>query len=239
MAEFDKFAQNYSDEAAKDLGNFEKYRNTAFLYKSQYLKYILPKEPKGILDFGCGVGLNVPYLKKYFPNANLFGCDVSSESIKIAEDNFPYCEFSVVNTPEGLMRFRDKINVIFVSTVLHHIPSVEHEKWINGLHLAMNSGDYLVIFEHNIKNPITAKVVKGSKGDEEAIMLDARYCEQLVKGRFYGTLVRNQEIKVTCNNVRLRYTYFFPWRSSLFTAIERFLWFIPLGAQYCVYARKL
>ena len=124
MAEFDKFAQNYTNDLAKDLGSFGKYKDTAFLYKSQYLKYVLPEEPSGILDFGCGVGSNIPYLKKYFPNAKLFGCDVSSESIKIAEDNYQYCEFSIINTPEELKQYKGNINVVFISTVLHHYRAI-------------------------------------------------------------------------------------------------------------------
>jgi trans-aconitate methyltransferase len=236
--EFDKYAQTYCDDLAKDLGKFGKYKDTAFIYKSQYLKYILPEEPVGILDFGCGIGLNIPYLRKYFPNTGLFGCDVSLESIKIAGNNFPYCDFSVVNTPEELERYKNKVNVIFVSTVFHHIPPNEHEKWINGLYSIMNSGDYLVIFEHNLKNPVTVNVVNRSEADKSATMLNAKYCAWLVKNKFYRTVVKNNEIKIDCGGVKLRYTYFFPWRNGLFTTIERLLYFIPLGAQYCVYAKK-
>jgi hypothetical protein len=48
----------------------------------------------------------------------------------------------------------------------------------------------------------------------------------------------DKETMIGKDNVRLKYTYFFPWRNALFTVIERFLFWLPLGAQYCVYARK-
>ncbi|MDR2578526.1 MAG: class I SAM-dependent methyltransferase, partial [Chitinispirillales bacterium] len=236
-AEFDKVAHVYNEDTVEALGKFGKYRDTAFTYKCQYLKSILPKEPAGILDFGCGVGSNVPYLKKYFPNAKLFGCDVSPESIKIARANYEYCDFRAICVPNDLSCYKGKVDVVFVSTVFHHIPPAEHEKWLDGLYSIMKSGDYLVIFEHNVKNPITAKVVKNPI-DEDAVMLDAKYCAQLVKSRFHGTSIKNKVIRTGGGNVKLRYTYFFPWRNRLFTEIERLLYFIPLGAQYCVHARK-
>lgn len=237
-SEFDKFAQEYYDDSVKDLGDFGKYRDTAFLYKCQYLKYILPNEPKKILDFGCGIGLNVPYLKKYFPNAELFGCDVSPESIKIAKENYDYCDFQIINTPQKLEAYKNKVDVIFVSTVFHHIPPAEHEEWLTGLYNALNDNGYLVIFEHNLKNPVTKKIVADSKIDEDAIMLDAKYCKMLVESRFREKTIKNKEIKINSNTVKLRYTYFFPWRNKLFTSLEKLLYWIPLGAQYCVYAKK-
>ncbi|MDR0331099.1 MAG: class I SAM-dependent methyltransferase [Chitinispirillales bacterium] len=238
MAEFDKFASSYNSEIVKDLGRFGKYRDTAFLYKAQYLKYILPNPPGGILDFGCGVGSNAPWLKKFFPDAKLFGCDVSPESIKVAAGNHQYCEFETIAAPKDLNIYKDKVDAVFASTVFHHIPPAEHEAWINGLYSIMPIGGYLAIFEHNMKNPVTAKVVKGSKVDEEATMLGALYCKRLVRNRFCGTSTKNKKIRADRDSVKLRYTYFSPWRNALFTAMERILWFVPLGMQYCVYARK-
>ena len=132
-AEFDKFAEEYHDEAIKDLGKFGKYRDTAFIYKAQMLKDILNNEPQTILDFGCGIGLNIPYLHKYFKNTKLYGCDVSSESIEIAKNNYPYCEFNVIQNINDLHIYIN-IDCIFISTVLHHIPEDEHKYWINGLY---------------------------------------------------------------------------------------------------------
>lgn len=84
-ADFDKFAGNYYEESKKDIGKFGKYRETAFIYKTQLLKHILKGEPKNILDFGCGIGLNIPHLHRCFKNTRLYGCDVSSASIEIAK----------------------------------------------------------------------------------------------------------------------------------------------------------
>lgn len=132
-ADFDKVAGNYYEESKNELGRFSKYRDTAFIYKAQLLKHILKDEPKSILDFGCGIGLNIPYLHEEFKNSKLYGCDVSSASIEIAKKNYKYCDFRIINNAVDLEIYRD-IDCIFISTVLHHIPENEHKYWINGLY---------------------------------------------------------------------------------------------------------
>ena len=39
-----------------------------------------------ILDFGCGVGTIDPYLRKYFPYSPIYAVDISTESIKVAQE---------------------------------------------------------------------------------------------------------------------------------------------------------
>jgi trans-aconitate methyltransferase len=132
-AEFDKFADDYNETLVKELGKFGKYRNTAFIYKAQLLKHILEHEPKSILDFGCGIGSNIPYLRACFENTKLYGCDISPKSIEAAKENYPYCEFTVINKVDDLEIYKN-IDCIFINTVMHHIPQNEHEYWIDGLY---------------------------------------------------------------------------------------------------------
>jgi ubiquinone/menaquinone biosynthesis C-methylase UbiE len=226
-AEFDAIANGYNDEIVENLGSFGKFRQSMLFYKSQYLKYLLPKEPKGILDYGCGIGMNIPYLREYFPNTNLYGCDISKESIRLAVENIQNCTFNVLETPKDLEIYKGKIDCIFISTVLHHIPFGEHEKWLRGLYDIMGQNGYLIIFEHNMKNPLTKKFVEKIPMDKDAAMLDSGYCKEMVK-KIFG---KNGKIK-------LGYTYFFPWRNKIFTEIEHTLWWLPLGAQYYVLAKK-
>jgi trans-aconitate methyltransferase len=244
IVEFDRFAEDYCDEWVKNLGKFGKYSDTAFLHKTLFLKNLLKNEPKSILDFGCGIGLNIPFLHDCFTNTKLYGCDVSSESIEIARKNYPYCDFNVINNINDLQIYNN-IDCIFISTVLHHIPQNEHKCWIDGLYNILSSnvnntvgGGYIVIFEHNLFNPVTKSVVKKSKVDEDATMLSPKYCKRLLSNNFYHTKINGKEIKLKKDNVKLTYTYFFPWRNKLFTFIERLLFWLPVGAQYCVYARK-
>ena len=100
--EFDDIANRYNEEVIENLGLFGKYRESMLFYKSQYLKYLLPETPSSILDFGCGIGMNIPYLWEYFPNTQLFGCDISQESISLAKQNTPGCIFNTIKKVEDL-----------------------------------------------------------------------------------------------------------------------------------------
>ncbi|MDR1256133.1 MAG: class I SAM-dependent methyltransferase [Spirochaetaceae bacterium] len=131
--EFDQFTDGYNETVVKDLGKLGKYRDTAFVYKADFLKHILKKEPKTILDFGCGIGSFIPYLRASFKDAKLYGCDVSPQSIETAKKNYSYCDFAVVENVDDL-KIYEKTDCIIVNTVLHHIPQREHEYWVNGLH---------------------------------------------------------------------------------------------------------
>jgi trans-aconitate methyltransferase len=195
------------------------------------------------LDFGCGIGANIPYLRDIYKNTKLFGCDVSPKSIEIAKKNYPYCEFNVIKSINDLQIYSN-IDCIFISTVLHHIPQDEHENWIKYLSNLLSKGEkltgggYIVIFEHNMKNPITKSIVKKSEGDKNATMLNPKYCKQLLQNNFYNIKIKDKEIMLKKNNLKLRYTYFFPWRNIFFIFIERCLFWLPFGAQYYVFAIK-
>jgi ubiquinone/menaquinone biosynthesis C-methylase UbiE len=225
--EFDDIANRYNNEVIENLGFFGKYRDTMLFYKSQYLKYLLHKTPTSILDYGCGIGMNIPYLQKYFPCTELFGCDISQESISLAKENFQGCIFDTIKSVEDLKIYKNKIDCVFISTVLHHIPFNEHEKWITGLYNIINNDGHLIIFEHNIKNPIVKRLLKKIPMDKDANMLSTRYSKDILK-RIFGTK----------SIIKLGYVYFYPWRNKVLTWIEHRLSWLPLGAQYYVIVKK-
>jgi trans-aconitate methyltransferase len=171
--------------------------------------------------------MNIPYLRRYFPQAKLFGCDVSKESIRLAKSHIDYCQFDVIETPRDIKRYAHKIDCVFISTVLHHIKPDERKIWLQALYDTMKKGSYIVIFEHNMFNPLTRGFVERIPMDKDAVMVQAGYCKKMVQELF------GQRTKVTRG-----YTYFFPWRNRLFTRIEHTLAWLPLGAQYYVAAKK-
>ncbi|MDR0685035.1 MAG: class I SAM-dependent methyltransferase [Spirochaetaceae bacterium] len=142
--EFDKLAENYNEITLKYLGKLDKFRDTAFIYKTNYLEYLFNNEPKTILDFGCGIGSLIPYLHNAFKNTKLYGCDISPESIRVARHNYPYCDFKILKDVNDLQNY-EEIDCIIINTVLHHIPQNEHEYWINGLYsILAKKEDYTI-----------------------------------------------------------------------------------------------
>lgn len=85
--EMDSF-ESFYDEAykANDLSGFD---DTAALDRLVCLKRFLRKKtiklrPKRILDYGCGQGRYFPIWRELFPDAKLYGAEISREAIKIA-----------------------------------------------------------------------------------------------------------------------------------------------------------
>jgi hypothetical protein len=89
-----------------------------------------------------------------------------------------------------------------------------------------------------MRNPLAKSLVKRTKIDENAIMLNPKYCKRLLLNKFYNIRIGDKETLLKKDNIKLKYTYFFPWRNNFFTSIEKFLFWLPLGAQYCVYVKK-
>jgi ubiquinone/menaquinone biosynthesis C-methylase UbiE len=214
----------------ESLGVFGKFETAIVRYKSEYLKYIItPPPPPGnkgfaILDFGCGIGRNIPYFKEFFPAADIHGCDISEESVMKAASDFPDCHFTTIETAEDLQVYNGSIDCVFISTVLHHIPHKEHTDWIKALYSIMKVNAYIVIFEMNMYNPLAKRFVYNCPFDDHAVMLKPSYCKKLVSDVF--------------GSADLAYTFFFPWRNKFFITVEHLLPWLPLGAQYYVVAKK-
>jgi ubiquinone/menaquinone biosynthesis C-methylase UbiE len=226
-AEFDEMAENLDDLLKDGLGIFAWMRESILDYKGEYLKYLLPENPKAILDYGCGPGLYVKYFKKYFPESKIYGCDISGKSVDAARKRHPDCDFSVISNVSDLDIFKNKIDCVFVNCVLHHIPHSEHIDWITGLYNNMKKGAYLVVFEMNMNNPLSRRLVNNSPIDKNAEMLNPLYCKKLIENIF-----------VEKEFVKLSYCYFFPWRTKILVGFEHRLSWLPLGAQYYVAAKK-
>jgi ubiquinone/menaquinone biosynthesis C-methylase UbiE len=226
--DFDNVAGTFEIDICDNLGLFSKYRESMIQYKSEYLKYFLPIIPNTILEFGCGIGTNIRFLKQYFPTSQIYGCDISSESIRFASEKYTDCHFSVIQNVEDLQIYADKIDCIFISCVLHHIPFNRHAEWINALYSILHENSYIAIFEMNPYNLLASRAFSGCVFDRDAHMLKPSYCKKLIEDKF--------SIRA---KTRLHYTYFFPWRNKYFVKIEHGLLWLPLGAQYCVVANKI
>ena len=79
----------------------------------------------------------------------------------------------------------------------------------------------MFIFEHNPLNPLTRYVFERCPFDVNAKMIPRR---ELID------LARNAGLKVAA----MSFTLFFPKPLKFFRPIERWLGWLPLGAQYCV-----
>jgi len=233
MSVFDKYADNYDEGHVKAVAlsgfkpdHFHEYKLKEMV---KYLKAegLVNKKLK-LLDFGCGVGRSVKYIKKYLPKTVIYGVDVSKEEVRVAKannknlKNVKFSAFDGVNIP-----FKVKYDIIFIANVFHHIRRDMHKKVMKNIYANLAKNGLLFIFELNPLNPLTLYVMfkNDFKFDKTANALTPFYA---------GKLLSN----VGFSDNRITYTVFFPQFLSVFSPLEKYLRWLPLGAHYFYIARK-
>jgi len=177
-----------------------------------------------VLDFGTGIGGSMAPLRRALPNAELHGADISSESVAMAEGRHGnHASFAVISN--NLLPYPDaSFDLVFVACVYHHIPVEQREHWTAEIRRVLKPGGHLLVFEHNMLNPLTRKVVRDCEFDKDAILLPRRELLCLVGQQPFHA-------------VKARYIVFFPKMLSFLRPAENSLGWLPLGAQYYVHAR--
>lgn len=107
--DFDNYASDYDKILKEDLEFFGEENSYFADYKIKIIKDTLTSKPKMILDYGCGIGRNIGFYEKYFPDSSIFGCDISQKSLDIAKKSNPGANFfliddeNLVSMPGSLM----------------------------------------------------------------------------------------------------------------------------------------
>ncbi len=227
-AEFDRFAEEYRAIHAGNIrasGDspefFAEYKVLDIARRLKHARCVAHT----ILDFGAGVGNSVPHFTRYFPNAALTCADVSAKSLEIAQSRFSgLAEFRKIDE-SGLGEFRQRFDVIFSACVFHHIPHERHVGWLSRLLKVARPEALLAVFEHNPWNPLTVRAVNNCPFDINARLIDARKMRRAVAAAGW-------------RNVESQYRIFFPGQLAALRGLERAMTWLPLGAQYVVYATR-
>lgn len=221
MSEFDKFAENYHESLRKSLAVTRTSDEYQAEYKVRLLKNRLAQgiSDLDVLDFGCGVGLSLPYLLEQFSGSKIFATDVSEVSLDMVRARFPQVTIvgSALNTIE-------KFDLIFMSTVLHHITSSARVEILKKLRANLKPDGRLVVIEHNTYNPLTRRIVSNCPMDADAELISMRDIKKLL-GASCGFKIRETG-----------YCSFFPEPLKVLAKLDRVLKKIPLGGQYFVVA---
>jgi SAM-dependent methyltransferase len=216
--EFDRHAGSYESDLRKSLpfgdGEYEYFAE----YKVRHVACRLEGQNVGrLLDFGCGVGRSLRLFAKYFCDAELWGYDVSTKSLDLARQD------------TGAMNLTDNIDdlplgsfdIVFAANVFHHIAPLDRKEILLRCKNLLRAEGRIFLFEHNPLNPLTRFVFDRCPYDKGAKMISKG--EALALAGEVGLRV-----------IRSDYTLFFPRHFAFITPAERLLWWLPLGAQYCV-----
>lgn len=216
-SEFDRYADDYDRTLRASLPPGMEEDAYFARYKVDYLTGASRgREVKRLLDFGCGAGRSLEYLVAAFPQAEVSGFDPSAESLRIAAQRAPRAEL----TDDWQKLSTQRFDVVFAANVFHHIPPAEIAQWLQRCGETLAQNGRLFVFELNPTNPLTRWVFERCPFDVDAHMI-ARP-ELLAIARDSGLTL-----------ARCRYTLFFPKPLKLLRPLERWLGWLPLGAQYC------
>jgi len=216
--EFDAYARDYDrllgqtiPEALNEDEHFAEYKVALMAEKLKGTK------PGRILDFGCGAGRSLPFLERHFPDAELWGYDVSPASLEVAATRVPRARLFSDWASLGGTRF----DAIIAANVYHHIPPVQRLSELARCRAALRAQGSFFLFEHNPLNPATRWVFERCPFDADAEMFGLGTARRLCREAGFASEQHG-------------YTLFFPRPLGFLRGLERWMRWIPLGAQYYV-----
>jgi SAM-dependent methyltransferase len=227
-AEFDRFAAEYREQHAASIRLSGEATDYFAEYKIRDVAEVfdgIREAPERILDFGGGVGNSLPYMRRYFPKAEITLLDPSAASLDVAAKRFPgeatFRHFDGTRIPLEAGAF----DLVFTACVFHHIPAAEHIALLREIGRVLSPDGRFFLFEHNPLNPLTRHAVNSCAFDENAVLIGARD----MRRRFATAGLRA---------ARTRHRIFFPHAFAGLRPLERALTWLPLGAQYSIEAVK-
>ena len=226
--DFDDYADTYRHQIAGALpagcGEVDVFSRIKVWHLARAIARTFPgRRDVAILDAGCGIGITDSYLKATYPL--ITGFDVSAKSVGLAARANP--ELSYHSDPGGVLPFADeRFDVVFAICVVHHVPPAEWSGFFRQLHRVTRPGGLLAIYEHNPWNPATRRVVSRCEFDRDAVLLSSPECRRTAEAAGFSAPAT-------------RHILFLPFEGESWCRWqERFLSFLPIGAQYEFTARK-
>lgn len=216
---FDDYSHEYNDILENQLRKFSGNIDFFAEYKVSIIKRMIGKSPNKILEYGCGIGRNLIFLQRYFPEARIFGCDISQESLEIAKKN----EFAKLYRL-GFDEIKENFDLIFISCVFHHIEPIKRGDAVENIYCLLKQGNVFV-FEHNPYNPLTRHLVATCPFDKDAILLSLKECSKLFTSKGFIKKANH-------------YYLFVPPKLKKLFFMEKYLGWLPLGGQYFIQFTK-
>jgi SAM-dependent methyltransferase len=194
----------------------------ANLIKSIAEKFFGNIEEIKVLDIGSGIGLTDHHLAKHFKNLN--GVDVEGNVVNKAREYNPSVNYSLYNG-SVLPHDDNSMDLVFAINVMHHVPPAGWNNFAAEMYRVTRKGGIAIVFEHNPLNPLTRLAVSRCEFDKDAVLL----CKSKLKKLFTSAAF---------NIAQDSYIVFFPFNRKFFRSIEKFLCWLPLGAQHFVVGKK-
>lgn len=186
-----------------------------------------PDQTYQLLDYGCGTGEMLRWLKLFGFPGGLHGADVSKAMLDEAEKRWGDSSkpgFSCIG--ETTTNFAaNTFHCVVATCVFHHIEPEKRGAVLKEIKRILVPGGIVVVFEHNPFNPLTRLIVKRAVIDRNAVLL-------------YPSEMRDRYRSESLKTRALEYLMFFPPGMQALQQFERYLGWCPLGAQYAAVGEK-
>ncbi|HEV7349242.1 class I SAM-dependent methyltransferase [Telluribacter sp.] len=231
LPDFDDYADNY-ELLVKDNIKASGFPPSYFdehkikTLAADFLKKPFAGDEIRFLNFGCGIGKSEQFIHKYLPGARTVSVDVSKSSLDRAMErnrNVPHVTYQHFNDVTELT-YDQPFDIIFAANVFHHIPNDLRLPILAHLRTLLSPNGYLYIFEHNPFNPLTKAAFDTCEFDQGCKMIPARNMSENIRKAGFKSQTRH-------------YIVFFPKPLSSFIPYEKYLDWLPIGAQYYIKAQ--
>ncbi|MGN1432388.1 MAG: methyltransferase domain-containing protein [Ruminococcus sp.] len=139
-----------------------KFKNERTQPAIDLAKKIEHKNPKSIIDIGCGPGNSTAVLKENFKNAEILGIDSSEDMINKAKSEYDYLNFMLLDVQDDLKNIVRKFDVVFSNACIQWVPN--HRNLIKRLMDLLNTGGVLAVqIPYNYEQPVHKIISEVSK----------------------------------------------------------------------------
>lgn len=101
-----------------------------------------------ILDFGCGCGRILLWLRDLAATSRLYGSDVDERAIRWARENLPWATFSVNTMAPPLDHPDRSFDLIYNHSVFTHLDRDNQDRWLAELWRVARPGAHLIVSVH-------------------------------------------------------------------------------------------
>lgn len=220
--DFDCFIENYNELLRERTDFFSASEEYFARYKVNIVANKVARPVSRLLEFGCGIGRNIPFLRAAFPSASITGTDIAAASVDYARAANPDAAFAVEGPAASAI---GRFDLIFVAGVFHHVPPEQRSEAAQSLRERLEDGGDVFVFEHNPYNPVTRRIVSNCPYDEDAVLLRPKELCRLLEAAGLDVVDRG-------------FCLFVPPSFGPLIKCERFISWLPLGGQYWVRARR-
>ena len=176
-----------------------------------------------VVDFGCGLGASTPHLAAAFPDATVVGIDTSAAAIDAARRRYGSDRTRFVLDARAVENCSAEL--VYSNGTFHHIEPLDRPAQVRTIRNCLAPGGLFALWENNPWNPGTRLVMRRIPFDRDAKPLS------YLEGR---RLLRAAGLEI----VSISFHFYFPAVLKALRPLEPALTHLPLGAQYCLFARR-